>query len=122
MLGLLLPFLLVIFLIAVVSILVAAGIGAILSALIAAGFAWVITDVVGPPLLSWLATDQFRQFMDSDDTKSKIAKLGLLTDAGEGLAEAIARKAIRQAREDGPEVSEPFVRQSMGQVLQNATS
>jgi hypothetical protein len=104
LLGLLLPFLVAIFPAAVVATLVAAGIGAILSALIAAGFAWVITDVVSPPLLSWLATDQFRQFMNSHDTKTKIAKLGLLTDAGEGLSEAIARQAIRQAKEDGHDV------------------
>jgi hypothetical protein len=74
--------------------------------LIAAGFAWVITDLVGPPLLSWLATDQFRKFMDSNETKCKIAKLGLLTDAGEGLAEAIARRAIQQARADGHDVAD----------------
>ncbi len=44
--------------------------------------------------------------MDSDDTKAKIAKLGLLTDAGEGLAEALARQAIRQAREDGHDLAD----------------
>ena len=44
--------------------------------------------------------------MDSDDTKAKIAKLGLLTDAGEGLAEALARQAIRQARGDGHDLAD----------------
>ena len=106
LIGMLLPFLVLIFPIATVTMLLAAGIGAILSALIAAGFAFILTDWLGPPLLSWIASDQFYQYLDRDDTKAKIAQLGLLTNAGEGLAEAIARRAIQQARADGHAVAD----------------
>ena len=97
LIGLLLPLLIVLFPVAAVSLLIAAGASAILSALLAAGFGWFITDVVGPFVVSWIATDQLRIALRSEDTRKEISGLALFTNAGEGLAEEIARRAIDAA-------------------------
>ena len=44
--------------------------------------------------MSWIATDQLRIALGSEDTRKKISDLALFTNAGEGLAEEIAQRAI----------------------------
>ena len=90
-----------------VRLLIAAGASAILSALLAAGFGWFITDVVGPFVVSWIATDQLRIALGSEDTRKKISDLALFTNAGEGLAEEIAQRAIVAANEGNAGIAPP---------------
>ena len=107
LIGLLLPLLIVLFPVAAVSLLIAAGASAILSALLAAGFGWFITDVVGPFVVSWIATDQLRIALGSEDTRKKISDLALFTNAGEGLAEEIAQRAIVAANDGNAGIAPP---------------
>lgn len=98
LIGLLLPFLIVLFPVEAVSLLIAACASAILSALVAVGFGWFITDVVSPFVVSWIATDQLRIALGSEDTRKEISDLALFTNAGEDLAEEVAQRAIVAAK------------------------
>ncbi len=85
----------------VVSVIVGNGIGAIVTALMVGGLAWI-----GVLLLDWLVVKPFivakiRDGLTGPEVKEGFDKNGLMTYAGEGLAESLALHLIRTAQEDG---------------------
>jgi hypothetical protein len=106
-LAVLIPIVFVLMPVAAAALLIGGGLSAVVSALVAAGLAWIVTDLVAPIVLRGFAEERLRASLGSTDTGRQLAASGLLVDAGEGLAESIARRAIQQAREDGHDLDPP---------------
>lgn len=79
----------------VVSVIIAAGLGLLLM--------WLFEQFVFKP---WV-TGVIREQISAGITREQFARSGMLTHAGEGLAEALAVKLIEKAIEDGYDVEPP---------------
>lgn len=84
------------------------GLAAVVAVLLAAGLAWLFIEVVAPLLLSEAVAAGIRAALrDSEAMRQTLDAQGLLTYAGEGLAESLARMAASAAAAAGLPVDPP---------------
>lgn len=91
-------------------VLVGIGISALISLLVSLGLAFLVIEVAAPALINLYANNQVRESLDerAGDLREDLDDAGLLTYAGEGLAEALAIQILKQGRsEDGLDLPEP---------------
>jgi hypothetical protein len=91
----------------VVAALANAGISAIVSAVIFAGLAWLATALLEAWFVRPLILSVITDALNGDAVREGFKKSGVMTFAGEGLAEALAVRLIDQARLDGHAVAAP---------------
>jgi hypothetical protein len=103
----LLPLLIIVTPVAALPTILSAGISVITATLAGAGLAalgtWLLEGLVVRPLVE----DAIRSGLTDPSTRAAFDEAGLARHAGEGLAEALAVRVIRQAQADGHAVADP---------------
>jgi membrane protein implicated in regulation of membrane protease activity len=85
----------------------AVGIGGIAIAIVLAIVLAVVIATMVPPAVEGFAREQVRGVLTSPEQLEQLNGLAIIRYAGEGAAEALARKALRQARDQGYSVPFP---------------
>jgi hypothetical protein len=103
----LLPLLIILLPAAAVTAVISGGISAIVSALVAGGIAFVGVLFLDLFVVRPFVTSQIRDGLTAPEVKEDFDGSGLMTYAGEGLAESLATHLICQAKRDGHSVADP---------------
>jgi hypothetical protein len=83
------------------AVVAAATLATLVAILLAAGLAYVLVQFIAPLVLNQFVRDQICKTLSSTEFKGRLDDQFFMTYAGEGLAEALAVKALAEARNQG---------------------
>jgi len=106
-LAALLPILMALLPLAAIAVVLTAGLGAVLVLLVGFGLAALVTELVIPMVLRSIIEERLQAPENQQHMREALENSSLLTNVGEGLAENLAVRSIRQGQADGHPLADP---------------